>query len=181
MTRLQGPQPVMGRILDAKGLEYDAVIVVGVNDTFRETLFNRSCSIWQPRGPNTTCLFSGRETVPYPPFGERPWSCPASAIATSSAPAALLGVRSGSDRDGLSCKIPGCPNLPDQLRPVSSPPYPARRQVSVLLGSGDSSRIRLVVTSAPHFRLRCAYGTSMNPSPQAQCSAGMPSILASLA
>ena len=32
---------VMGRIPDAKGLEYDAVIVMGVNHTFRETLFNQ--------------------------------------------------------------------------------------------------------------------------------------------
>ena len=31
----------MGRIPDAKGLEYDAVIVMGVNETFRETLFNQ--------------------------------------------------------------------------------------------------------------------------------------------
>ena len=32
---------VLGRIPDAKGLEYDAVIVMGVNRTFRETLFNQ--------------------------------------------------------------------------------------------------------------------------------------------
>ena len=32
---------VLGRIPDAKGLEYDAVIVMGVNHTFRETLFNQ--------------------------------------------------------------------------------------------------------------------------------------------
>ena len=32
---------VMGRISEAKGLEYDAVIVMGANDTFRETLFNQ--------------------------------------------------------------------------------------------------------------------------------------------
>ena len=32
---------VVGRIPDAKGLEYDAVIVMGVNETFRETLFNQ--------------------------------------------------------------------------------------------------------------------------------------------
>ena len=34
-------QTVVGRIPDAKGLEYDAVIVMGVNETFRETLFNQ--------------------------------------------------------------------------------------------------------------------------------------------
>ena len=32
---------VLGRVPDAKGLEYDAVIVMGVNHTFRETLFNQ--------------------------------------------------------------------------------------------------------------------------------------------
>ena len=32
---------IVGRIPDAKGLEYDAVIVMGVNETFRETLFNQ--------------------------------------------------------------------------------------------------------------------------------------------
>lgn len=37
----QDSRTVMGRIPDAKGLEYDAVIVVGVNETFRETLFNQ--------------------------------------------------------------------------------------------------------------------------------------------
>ena len=36
-----GSRTVAGRIPDAKGLEYDAVIVVGVNETFRETLFNQ--------------------------------------------------------------------------------------------------------------------------------------------
>ena len=39
--QVAGPPTVMGRILNAKGLEYDAVIVMGVNDTFRETLFNQ--------------------------------------------------------------------------------------------------------------------------------------------
>ena len=32
---------VMGRISEAKGLEFDAVIVLGVNETFRETLFHQ--------------------------------------------------------------------------------------------------------------------------------------------
>ena len=32
---------VIGRISEAKGLEYDGVIVMGVNETFRETLFNQ--------------------------------------------------------------------------------------------------------------------------------------------
>ena len=36
-----GARTVVGRIPDAKGLEYDAVIVMGVNETFRETLFNQ--------------------------------------------------------------------------------------------------------------------------------------------
>ena len=36
-----GRRSVVALISDAKGLEYDAVIVVGVNETFRETLFNQ--------------------------------------------------------------------------------------------------------------------------------------------
>ena len=32
---------VLARILDVKGLEYDAVIVMGVNDSFSGTLFNK--------------------------------------------------------------------------------------------------------------------------------------------
>ena len=36
-----GPWTILGRIPDAKGLEYDAVIVMGVNDSFSGTLFNR--------------------------------------------------------------------------------------------------------------------------------------------
>ena len=36
-----GARTFVGRIPDAKGLEYDAVIVMGVNGTFRETLFNQ--------------------------------------------------------------------------------------------------------------------------------------------
>ena len=34
-------QTVLGRIHDVKGLEYDAVIVMGVNDSFSDTLFNK--------------------------------------------------------------------------------------------------------------------------------------------
>lgn len=37
----EGSRTVVGRIPDAKGLEYDAVIVMGVNETFRETLFDQ--------------------------------------------------------------------------------------------------------------------------------------------
>ncbi len=36
-----GALTILARIPDAKGLEYDAVIVMGVNDTFRDTLFNK--------------------------------------------------------------------------------------------------------------------------------------------
>ena len=32
---------VLGRIPDVKGLEYDAIIVMGVNDSFRDTVFNK--------------------------------------------------------------------------------------------------------------------------------------------
>ena len=39
--QVAGSRTVVGRIPDAKGLEYDAVIVMGVNETFRETLFNQ--------------------------------------------------------------------------------------------------------------------------------------------
>ena len=40
-----GTRTVLGRIPDAKGQEYDAVIVMGVNHTFRETLFNQNSSM----------------------------------------------------------------------------------------------------------------------------------------
>lgn len=36
-----GPLTVLARIPDVKGLEYDAVIVMGVNDSFSDTLFNK--------------------------------------------------------------------------------------------------------------------------------------------
>ena len=36
-----GPRTVLARIPDVKGLEYDAVIVMGVNDSFSDTLFNK--------------------------------------------------------------------------------------------------------------------------------------------
>ena len=35
------PQTILARIPDVKGLEYDAVIVMGVNDSFSDTLFNK--------------------------------------------------------------------------------------------------------------------------------------------
>ena len=59
-----GARTGVGRIPDAEGLEYDAVIVMGVNETFRETLFNQKCCTWQPREPSATCRFSGREGSP---------------------------------------------------------------------------------------------------------------------
>ncbi|MCE2469155.1 MAG: ATP-binding domain-containing protein [Dehalococcoidia bacterium] len=36
-----GADAVLARIPDARGLEYDAVIVLGVNDTFSDTMFNQ--------------------------------------------------------------------------------------------------------------------------------------------
>ena len=36
-----GPRTVLARIPDVKGLEYDAVMVMGVNDSFSDTLFNK--------------------------------------------------------------------------------------------------------------------------------------------
>ena len=35
------PQTILARIPDVKGLEYDAVIVMGLNDSFSDTLFNK--------------------------------------------------------------------------------------------------------------------------------------------
>ncbi len=55
---------VLGRIPDAKGLEYDAVIVMGVNDTFRETLFNQKLLyVATTRAKHHLSLFwSGRQS-----------------------------------------------------------------------------------------------------------------------
>ena len=39
--RLGGARAVLGRIPDVKGLEYDAVIVMGVNESFSDTVFNK--------------------------------------------------------------------------------------------------------------------------------------------
>ena len=36
-----GPRTVLARIPDVKGLEYDAVVVMGVNNSFSDTLFNK--------------------------------------------------------------------------------------------------------------------------------------------
>ena len=36
-----GPRTVLARIPDVKGLEYDAVVVIGANDAFSDTLFNK--------------------------------------------------------------------------------------------------------------------------------------------
>ena len=40
-TRLSRAQTVLGRISDMKGLEFDAVMVLGVNDSFSDTEFNK--------------------------------------------------------------------------------------------------------------------------------------------
>ncbi|MCY4355638.1 MAG: UvrD-helicase domain-containing protein [Truepera sp.] len=55
---------VLGRIPDAKGLEYDAVIVMGVNHTFRETLFNQKLLyVATTRAKHHLSLFwSGRQS-----------------------------------------------------------------------------------------------------------------------
>ena len=55
---------VIGRISEAKGLEYDAVIVMGVNDTFRDTLFNQKLLyIATTRAKHNLSLFwSGKQS-----------------------------------------------------------------------------------------------------------------------
>ena len=59
-----GTRTVMGRIPAAKGLEYDAVIVMGVNHTFRETLFNQKLLyVATTRAKHHLSLFwSGRQS-----------------------------------------------------------------------------------------------------------------------
>ena len=59
-----GIRTVVGRIPDAKGLEYDAVIVMGVNHTFRETLFNQKLLyVATTRAKHHLSLFwSGRQS-----------------------------------------------------------------------------------------------------------------------
>ncbi len=59
-----GTRTVLGRIPDAKGLEYDAVIVMGVNHTFRETLFNQKLLyVATTRAKHHLSLFwSGRQS-----------------------------------------------------------------------------------------------------------------------
>ena len=59
-----GTRTVVGRIPAAKGLEYDAVIVMGVNHTFRETLFNQKLLyVATTRAKHHLSLFwSGRQS-----------------------------------------------------------------------------------------------------------------------
>ena len=59
-----GTRTIMGRIPAAKGLEYDAVIVMGVNHTFRETLFNQKLLyVATTRAKHHLSLFwSGRQS-----------------------------------------------------------------------------------------------------------------------
>ena len=59
-----GSRTVVGRISDAKGLEYDAVIVMGVNESFRESLFNQKLLyVATTRAKHHLSLFwSGRQS-----------------------------------------------------------------------------------------------------------------------
>ena len=58
---------VMGRTSEAKGLEYDAVIVMGVNETFRDTLFNQKLLyIATTRAKHHLSLFWSGKQSPIP-------------------------------------------------------------------------------------------------------------------